>query len=225
MKVEYNGGMISLFPNVDTRRIITDLGTVKCKFCCVVPVFREKKWYGVYNEHRATVFSTQLILNEYKHLIEFMKYCTRVSEKFVTEGETLEFFELDNDTLEEIRNLNPMIWDYDFIKNKLKTNPMEELIEKVIEWGRPKGLTEYKPMLKSWPQYEKTQEEVNEIGHAIAHGSRKKLIDGIGDSVVTLILLATQNGLTLQECVEHAYNEIKDRTGKTENGKFIKDGI
>jgi len=100
---------------------------------------------------------------------------------------------------------------------------MDELIKKVIAWGEPKGLTKERSLLESWPQYEKVKEEVGEIGKAIAHGDFVELVDGIGDSVVTLILLAKQNGLTIEDCLSHAYNEIKDRTGKTINGKFIKD--
>ena len=35
--------------------------------------------------------------------------------------------------------------------------------------------------------------------------------------------LATENGYTPEECLEHAYNEIKDRKGKFVNGSFIKE--
>lgn len=100
---------------------------------------------------------------------------------------------------------------------------MEELINKVIEWGEPKGLTESRPMLKSWPQYEKVQEEAQEIARALVNNDKDGLIDGIGDTMVTLILLAKQNDLDIQDCLEYAYNEIKVRTGKTINGKFVKD--
>jgi phosphoribosyl-ATP pyrophosphohydrolase len=100
---------------------------------------------------------------------------------------------------------------------------MEELINKVIEWGEPKGLTESRPMLKSWPQYEKVQEEAQEIARALVNNDKDGLIDGIGDTMVTLILLAKQNDLDIQDCLEYAYNEIKGRTGKTVNGKFVKD--
>lgn len=34
--------------------------------------------------------------------------------------------------------------------------------------------------------------------------------------------LAFENGYTPEECLEHAYNEIKDRKGKFINGSFIK---
>lgn len=48
------------------------------------------------------------------------------------------------------------------------------------------------------------------------------LKDGIGDVVVTLIILAQQNGLTLEECLDMAYGEIKGRTGKMVDGVFVK---
>ena len=50
------------------------------------------------------------------------------------------------------------------------------------------------------------------------HGLR----DGIGDVVVTLIILAMQNDMDLYECLNQAYNEIKGRTGKMVDGVFVK---
>src|SRR5690606_19706439 len=35
--------------------------------------------------------------------------------------------------------------------------------------------------------------------------------------------LAIENGYTPEECLQHAYNEIKDRKGKFVNGGFIKE--
>jgi len=35
--------------------------------------------------------------------------------------------------------------------------------------------------------------------------------------------LTTENGYTPEECLRHAYNEIKDRKGKFVNGSFIKE--
>lgn len=35
--------------------------------------------------------------------------------------------------------------------------------------------------------------------------------------------IAHHYGLTLEECDDHAWDQIKDRTGKTINGEFIKD--
>ena len=49
------------------------------------------------------------------------------------------------------------------------------------------------------------------------------VIDGIGDVLVTLIIVAEQLGLTLTECLAVAYLEIKDRKGRLVNGTFIKE--
>lgn len=91
--------------------------------------------------------------------------------------------------------------------------------ENVINWAKDKGLL--KPE-NSTKQFIKTVEELGEVASALAKGNRQGFIDGIGDVVVTLIILAEQNGLDIEDCLEVAWNEIKDRTGKTVNGVFIK---
>lgn len=104
-----------------------------------------------------------------------------------------------------------------------KKQNINELVSLIIQWGEPKGLTSPRPMLNSWPQFEKVQEEVTEIARSIVNNDKDELIDAIGDTFVTITLLAEQNGLDIAECIAAAYNEIKNRTGRTENGKFIKD--
>ena len=47
--------------------------------------------------------------------------------------------------------------------------------------------------------------------------------DGIGDMLVTIILLAKMVDLNTTECLNAAYNVIKSRTGKMVNGQFVKD--
>ena len=44
-------------------------------------------------------------------------------------------------------------------------------------------------------------------------------------AVINAVLddIAHHYGLTLEECDDHAWDQIKDRTGKTINGEFIKD--
>ena len=51
----------------------------------------------------------------------------------------------------------------------------------------------------------------------------EQIIDGIGDCVVVLTNLAHLAGTSIEECIDAAYNEIKDRTGKMSNGTFKKD--
>ena len=96
---------------------------------------------------------------------------------------------------------------------------MEILIALVIDWAKKRGLDTADPT----KQMLKVMEEVGEVASALAKDDKDELIDGIGDVVVTLIILAEQNGLTLKECLESAYGEIANRKGKTINGIFIKD--
>lgn len=58
---------------------------------------------------------------------------------------------------------------------------------------------------------------------ALARGNKNALKDGIGDAIITLIILAMQCDLNAVKCLESAYNEIKDRKGKTVDGIFIKE--
>lgn len=96
---------------------------------------------------------------------------------------------------------------------------MDRLVKLVEEWSRDRDLHE----AESSKQFLKVIEEVGEVADALAKDKPDELKDGIGDTVVTLIILAQQNGLTLEECLETAYNEIADRKGKTVNGVFVKE--
>ena len=72
-------------------------------------------------------------------------------------------------------------------------------------------------------QYIKLMEEAGEVGRAILKQDKPEIKDGIGDMVVVLTNLAELCGLTIEECVESAWNEISNRTGKMKNGTFVKD--
>ena len=69
----------------------------------------------------------------------------------------------------------------------------------------------------------KLAEEVGETCRAILKEDANEMIDGIGDCVVVLTNLAELVGTPIEECVKRAYNEIKDRKGKMDNGTFKKD--
>lgn len=95
---------------------------------------------------------------------------------------------------------------------------MNELIEKIEQWAKDKELD----TADSSKQMLKVMEELGEVAAAIVRSDRASLRDGIGDTVVTLIILAMQNDMNLYECVMHAYGEIKGRDGKMINGMFVK---
>ena len=69
----------------------------------------------------------------------------------------------------------------------------------------------------------KLVEEVGETCRAILKGNQNDIEDGIGDCVVVLTNLAHLCNTDIEHCIESAYNEIKDRTGKMNNGTFKKD--
>ena len=69
----------------------------------------------------------------------------------------------------------------------------------------------------------KLVEEVGETSRAILKGNHEDIIDGIGDCVVVLTNLAELVNTPIEECIDRAWNEIKDRKGKMDNGTFKKD--
>ena len=69
----------------------------------------------------------------------------------------------------------------------------------------------------------KLVEEVGETCRAILKNNKEDVIDGIGDCVVVLTNLAELIDTPIEECVDRAWNEIKNRTGKMSNGTFKKD--
>lgn len=111
----------------------------------------------------------------------------------------------------------------------------EQLEEKVNQWAAEKGILDKATALT---QLGKTQEELDETREALLlldsiqddyrqHLKRSEVLaeveDGIGDMLVTIIILSKLAGLNSVECLETAYNVIKKRTGKMENGVFVKD--
>lgn len=95
---------------------------------------------------------------------------------------------------------------------------MNNLFELVKDWGNSHDL--HDPIM----QYAKVNEEVGEIGHELTrnHYDSPELKDALGDSLITLIILSNILGFDLVECLQSAYNEIKDRQGFTKNGTFVK---
>lgn len=70
----------------------------------------------------------------------------------------------------------------------------------------------------------KTMSELGELADGINKNREHEIKDGIGDVYVTLAIVAAQCGLTMSDCIEQAYNDIKDRKGVMWNGVFLKEG-
>jgi len=63
------------------------------------------------------------------------------------------------------------------------------------------------------------------LSKAILKNDEEEFIDAIGDCVVVLTNLAKLKGYNIEDCINSAYNVINKRTGKMQNGTFVKDGI
>ena len=87
----------------------------------------------------------------------------------------------------------------------------------VIRWSEARGII---PNSTSLAQYKKAQEEMHELQTAIVDRNRAGIIDGVGDILVCLINVCALEDVSMTQCLEAAYQEIKDR-----RGTLGKDGI
>ena len=62
-----------------------------------------------------------------------------------------------------------------------------------------------------------------ELRDAIDDKDKEAAKDAIGDIIVTLVLQAQMWGLTLTECLDAAWEEIRHRKGKMVDGIFVKE--
>lgn len=69
----------------------------------------------------------------------------------------------------------------------------------------------------------KLGEEFGELCQGIVKGNEEQIKDSFGDMYVVMTILSMQLGLEIEDCVYHAYDEIKDRRGKLVDGVFIKE--
>ena len=100
---------------------------------------------------------------------------------------------------------------------------------KIEEWAEDRYIVKNSTGLG---QARKTLEEVGELLEAATllslfnKGEALSYKDAIGDILVTLIIGCACEKIDITECLELAYNEIKDRTGHLrEDGVFVKDVV
>jgi len=98
---------------------------------------------------------------------------------------------------------------------------MNELISAVEQWARDRKII---PNSNPLSQLMKTVSELGELADATLKSQRDGVIDGVGDVLVTLIIYANLQGVSLEECLASAYDTIKDRRGTlTPEGVFVKE--
>jgi NTP pyrophosphatase (non-canonical NTP hydrolase) len=98
-----------------------------------------------------------------------------------------------------------------------KGNKME-LVNKIAQWHHDRNLIEGST---DKDQYMKLIQEAGELSDNICKG--KDIRDDIGDMMVVLINIMTRNNLSIEECLQVAYDDIKDRRGRMVDGVFVKE--
>lgn len=92
--------------------------------------------------------------------------------------------------------------------------------ELIRRWAEARNLIDGSD---SFRQMTKLVEEMGELAHGIAKNRPSEIMDGIGDMVVVLTILAAQNGVDIEQCIALAWDEIKDRKGRMVDGIFVKE--
>ena len=95
---------------------------------------------------------------------------------------------------------------------------IEELISKITKWHYDRNLIDGSTDAAQWV---KLKEECDELAESIEF--KESPIDDIGDIIVVLVNIAERNKLSIEDCLEHAYNDIKDRRGQMVDGIFVKE--
>ena len=95
-----------------------------------------------------------------------------------------------------------------------------ERFELIRKWATERGIYDKG---NSHTQYVKLMEEAGELAAALLNKDAYEIKDAIGDIVVVLTNLAALEGMTIENCIDAAYEEIKSRKGKMTNGTFVKE--
>ena len=91
-------------------------------------------------------------------------------------------------------------------------------VSNIAQWHHARNLIEGSD---DKSQFAKLIQECGELSDNICKG--KDISDDIGDIIVVLINIAERNGLSLQICLQKAWEDIKDRKGKMIDGVFVKE--
>ena len=92
-----------------------------------------------------------------------------------------------------------------------------KLVELIEKWHEDRNLIEGST---DKDQVLKLLQELGELSDSVCKGT--DLRDELGDMLVVMINIMKRNNLTIENCLEKAYNDIKDRKGKMIDGVFVK---
>ena len=91
----------------------------------------------------------------------------------------------------------------------------------IIRWAEARRII---PNSTPSTQLLKLVSELGELSDATIKGDKPQIVDGVGDLMVCLVNYCALQGIDLVQCMEVAYESIKDRKGTLlPNGVFVKE--
>lgn len=103
--------------------------------------------------------------------------------------------------------------------NKTNANTLVPVyLSKIVQWHYDRNLIEGStdPI-----QFMKLISELGELASNLA--KKRNIADDIGDAIVVLVNIAERNGLSIEDCLKKAWDDIKDRKGMMIDGTFVKE--
>ena len=92
---------------------------------------------------------------------------------------------------------------------------------KIIQWAEARQII---PNSTPEAQLLKAVSEIGELADALNKGDMPAIKDSVGDSMVCLINMCALLDIDLVDCLDGAYNEIKNRKGTLlPSGVFVKE--
>ena len=93
-----------------------------------------------------------------------------------------------------------------------------ELVKLIEQWHEDRNLiagsTDKDQVLK-------LAQELGELSDSVC--KEKDIRDDLGDMLVVMINIMKRNNITIEECLQKAYDDIKDRKGRMVDGIFVKE--
>ena len=93
------------------------------------------------------------------------------------------------------------------------------MISKIVQWHYDRNLIEGST---DKDQALKLLQELGELSDSICKGNDVR--DDLGDMLVVMINIMERNNISMADCLEKAWDDIKDRKGCMVDGIFVKEG-
>lgn len=95
---------------------------------------------------------------------------------------------------------------------------IDDLVDKIRQWHHDRNLIEGST---DKDQTLKLLQELGELSDSVCKG--KDIRDDLGDMMVVMINIMERNDLNMVDCLEKAWDDIKDRKGRMVDGIFVKE--